>query len=309
MARSLRVSQTRPEASGLSTENRLIRTLDRSITGRLRKSLLSDPFAMAALVFLVLIGVAALMAPQIAPHDPYEVNLMRRLSPIGTPGHLLGTDELGRDIASRLLWGGRISLPVAIIPTVVALVVGTAVGLASGYVGGSPDQVIMRVLDVVMAFPYILLAIGIAAVLGPGIFNAILAVTVIGIPVIARLMRSTVLSLREQEFVLAATASGATTSRILFRHILPNSVSILIVYGSLGAGAKVIASASLGFLGLGVEPPQADWGSMLAAGRVHLLVAPHAATVPGLLIFAFALAFNVLGEAFRDALDPRMPTS
>jgi peptide/nickel transport system permease protein len=256
---------------------------------------------------LLLVTAGAVLAPRVAPYDPYDVDQTLRLHPIGTPGHLLGTDELGRDVFSRLLWGGRTSLPLAVIPTVIALGLGAVLGLTAGFAGGWVDHIVMRILDVVLAFPYILLAIGIAAVLGPGVFNAILAVTVIGIPVIARLTRANVLSLREQEFVLSAIACGATTSRILFRCIFPNCVSILVVYGTLGAGAKVIASASLGFLGLGIQPPQPDWGTMLAAGRLHLLVAPHVTTIPGLVIFAVALAFNVLGEAVRDALDPRMP--
>jgi peptide/nickel transport system permease protein len=185
------------------------------------------------------------------------------------------------------------------------MLIGAGLGLTTGYFGGWFDHLVMRVLDIILAFPYILLAIGIASALGPGLNNAILAMTVIAIPVFARLMRAAVLSLREQEFVAAAKCMGASPLRILVHHIVPNTVSVFIVYGTLQTGSMIIASASLSFLGLGVQPPVADWGGMLAAGRGSLIVAPHVATIPGLMVFAVTLAFNVLGEALRDALDPR----
>lgn len=292
----------RPRIAGTPPARRLA---GRRLGGRLRQRLVADPLTLGALLFLVSVTLGALLAPVLAPHDPYAVNNAIRLSPPGTAGYLLGTDEIGRDILSRLLWGGRVSLRVAIVPVAIALAVGSGLGLVAGYFGGWADHVVMRGLDVVLAFPYILLAIGIATVLGPGITNAILAVTVITIPVFARLMRATVLSLREQEFVLFARAVGASTPRILLRHVLPNSVSVLIVYATVQTGSMVIASASLSFLGLGVQPPEADWGAMLAAGRTSLTIAPHVATIPGLVIFVVALAFNLVGEALRDALDPR----
>ena len=281
------------------------RFMDRTLRRRLKKRVVSDPFAFAALILLVVVSLGAIFAPLVAPYDPYKVNNAIRLKPPGTPGYILGTDEIGRDILSRLLWGGRVSLRVAIMAVVIALVVGVGLGLIAGFFGGVVDHLIMRMLDVVLAFPYILLAIGIATVLGPGITNAILAITVITIPVFARLMRATAMSIREQDFVQAARALGASTPRILIRHVLPNTVSVLIVYATLETGRMVIAAASLSFLGLGIQPPEADWGAMLATGRASLTIAPHVATIPGMVIFAVTLAFNLVGEALRDALDPR----
>jgi peptide/nickel transport system permease protein len=281
------------------------RLAERTLKGEVKKRLFGDPITLSAVILLALVTLGACFAPFVAPHDPYAVNNAIRLSAPGTPGYILGTDEIGRDIFSRLLWGGRVSLWVAIMAVVIALVAGSGLGLLAGYFGGWLDHIIMRVLDVVLAFPYILLAIGIATVLGPGINNAILAITVITIPVFARLMRATALSVREQDFIIAARALGASAPRILFRHVLPNTVSVLIVYSTLETGRMVIAAASLSFLGLGIQPPEADWGAMLASGRASLTIAPHVATIPGLVIFVVTLAFNIVGEALRDALDPR----
>ena len=272
---------------------------------QLWRRLSRDPFAATAVVILLIVVVAALAAPWLAPHDPDNVDNAIRLSRPGTAGYLLGTDEIGRDILSRLMWGGRISLQVAIIPTLFALCVGTIIGVAAGYFGGMVDHVISRGIDVVMAFPYILLAIAIAAALGPGLLNSMLAITAIAIPVFARLVRATVLSLREAEFVQAARSLGASNWFIIRKHILPNSISVLIVYDTLQTGFMIIASAGLSFLGLGVQPPTADWGAMLAAGRTNIAAAPHVATIPGLVIFVVTLAINVVGEALRDVLDPR----
>jgi peptide/nickel transport system permease protein len=255
---------------------------------------------------MAVVVCASVAAPLIAPADPYAINNAVRLAPPGTNGFLLGSDELGRDILSRLLWGGRVSLAVAVTPIVFALVLGSVLGLVSGYLGGRLDGLIMRSLDVLLSFPYILLAIAIAATLGPGLGNAMFALTVVVVPVFARLMRATVLSLRQQEFVTAARAIGASTPRIMWRHVFPNTVSILIVYGTLQTGTMVIAAASLSFLGIGIQQPEADWGGMLAAGRVYLREAPHVATIPGVVIFLMTLALNVAGEALRDRLDPRM---
>jgi peptide/nickel transport system permease protein len=268
--------------------------------------LFADPFALLAAVVLILVACASLAAPLITPADPYAVNNAVRLSAPGENGFPLGSDELGRDILSRLLWGGRVSLAIALIPTAISLVIGSALGLIAGYFGGPLDEVIMRVMDVLLAFPYILLAIAIAAALGPGLWNAMFALSVVSVPIFARLMRATVLSIREQEFVTAVRAVGASTPRILWRHVVPNTISLLIVYGTLQTGARVIAAASLSFLGIGVQQPDADWGGMLAAGRMYLREAPHVATIPGLLLFVVTIAFNVGGEALRDRLDPRM---
>lgn len=276
----------------------------RSSTARLRRRVATDPLAAASAVVLLLVTVAAVLAPLIAPHDPDVIDNSARLAGPGWD-HLLGTDQLGRDILSRLIWGGRVSLVAAVVPATVALVAGSALGILAGYAGGWVDTVVMRTVDTLMSFPYILLAMGIAAALGPGLFNAMLAVTVVTIPIFARLIRAAVLSIKQSEFILAAHGLGAGGWTTVWRHVVPNTLSIMVVYGTLQTGRMVIAAASLSFLGLGVQPPTADWGAMLASGQGFLRVAPHVSTVPGLTIFAVTLAFNVLGEAVRDALDPR----
>ena len=268
--------------------------------------LLADPFALVAVSVLVIVFAASLAAPLLARADPYAIDNAVRLSAPGENGFLLGSDELGRDILSRLLWGGRVSLLIAILPTLASLIIGSFLGLIAGFFRGPLDSVVMRVMDVLLAFPYILLAIAIAAALGPGLWNAMFALSVVSVPVFARLMRATVLSIRQQEFVTAARAIGANAPRILWRHVVPNTVSLLIVYGTLQTGARVIAAASLSFLGIGVQQPDPDWGGMLAAGRIYLREAPHVATIPGLLVFVVSMAFNIAGEALRDRLDPRM---
>jgi peptide/nickel transport system permease protein len=276
----------------------------RSATARLRRRIARDPLAAGSAAVLLLVTVAAVLAPVLAPYDPDVVdNSVRLAGP--NRDHLMGTDQLGRDILSRLIWGGRVSLITAVVPATVALVAGSVLGILAGYVGGWVDTALMRVVDTLMSFPYILLAMGIAAALGPGLFNAMLAVTVVTIPIFARLIRAAVLSIKESEFILAAQGLGASGWTTVWRHVVPNTLSIMVVYGTLQTGRMVIAAASLSFLGLGVQPPAADWGAMLASGQASLRVAPHVSTVPGLTIFVVTLAFNVLGEAVRDALDPR----
>lgn len=265
-----------------------------------------DRFALFGLLLVLLAIFSAIFAPYIAPHDPYRVSSTTRLLPPGTPGHVLGTDDIGRDILSRLFWGGRISLWVAFFPVLISGVIGLTLGLISGYHGGLIDQVLMRILDIVLAFPSILLAIGIAAALGPGLRNVIMAVVVVSIPVFSRLVRGLTLSVREREYVEAARCLGASQSRIILLHVLPNVLPPVIVYSTLETGRVVIFAAGLSFLGLGVQPPAADWGAMLAAGRQVLAVAPHVATVPGVLIFLVTLGFNLFGDGLRDALDPRL---
>jgi ABC-type dipeptide/oligopeptide/nickel transport system permease subunit len=276
----------------------------RSAAVRLRRRIRTDPLTAGSAAVLVLVTVAAVLAPLLAPHDPNAVdNTVRLVGP--SRDHLMGTDQLGRDILSRLIWGGRVSLVTAVVPATVALVAGSVLGILAGYVGGWVDTAVMRVVDTLMSFPYILLAMGIAAALGPGLFNAMLAVTVVTVPIFARLIRAAVLSIKESEFILAARGLGVSGWATVWRHVVPNTLSIMVVYGTLQTGRMVIAAASLSFLGLGVQPPTADWGAMLASGQAFLRVAPHVSTIPGLTIFAVTLAFNVLGEAVRDALDPR----
>ncbi len=270
------------------------------------RSLRRDRFAMIGLLVVVLAVLSAIFAPYLAPHDPYRVSSTARLLPPGSPGHVLGTDDIGRDILSRLLWGGRISLWVAFFPVLISGSIGLVLGLISGYFGGWIDQMLMRILDVVLAFPSILLAIGIAAALGPGLGNVIMAIVVVSIPIFSRLVRGLTLSIREREYVEAARCIGASSARVVLLHVLPNVLPPVIVYVTLETGRVVIFAAGLSFLGLGVQPPAADWGAMLAAGRQVLAVAPHVATVPGVLIFLVTLGFNVFGDGLRDALDPRL---
>jgi len=265
-----------------------------------------DRFALLGLLVVGLAILSAVFAPYLAPHDPYRVSSTNRLLPPGTRGHVLGTDEIGRDIASRLLWGGRISLWVAFFPVLISGVTGLALGLIAGYHRGWIDQTLMRTLDIVLAFPSILLAIGIAAALGPGLGNVVMAIVVVSIPIFSRLVRGLTLSIREREYVEAARCLGASHARIVLQHILPNVLPPVIVYATLETGRVVIFAAGLSFLGLGVQPPAADWGAMLAAGRQVLAVAPHVATVPGVLIVLVTLGFNLFGDGLRDALDPRL---
>jgi peptide/nickel transport system permease protein len=265
-----------------------------------------DRFAVLGLLVVLLAIASAILAPHLAPHDPYRVSAATRLLPPGSPGHILGTDDIGRDILSRLLYGGRISLWVAFFPVLISGTIGLALGLTSGYYGGWVDQTMMRILDVVLAFPSILLAIGIAAALGPGMRNVIMAIVVVSIPIFARLVRGLVLSIREREYVEAARCLGAGNARIALLHVLPNILPPVIVYATLETGRVVIFAAGLSFLGLGVQPPTADWGAMLSAGRQVLAVAPHVATVPGIMIFIVTLGFNLFGDGLRDALDPRL---
>jgi peptide/nickel transport system permease protein len=257
-----------------------------------------------AVVLLLTLALVVVGAPITAPRDPLRQESSMRLSPPLTPGYPLGADGLGRDILSRLIWGGQISLVVGVVPVVLAALAGITIGTLGGFYGGRLDNVLMRCLDVIFAFPAILLALAIVATLGPSIFNAMLAITVVAIPSFARLIRASVLTLKEQAFVEAARALGAGGGRIVLRHIWPNSLSTVVVYGTLEVGKTVVFAAGLSFLGLGVQPPTPEWGAMLADGRQVLAVAPHVSTVPGLLIFLVTVGLNIVGDALRDALDP-----
>ena len=260
--------------------------------------------AWAALAVVGLVVVAALGAPWLAPYSPTDMHDDLLAPP--SARHLFGTDDLGRDVLSRVIHGASVSVLVGVISMGTAAVVGVPLGLLSGYRGGLADTVIMRVLDGLMAFPAILLAIAIMAVLGPSLQNAMLAIGVIYIPPFARIVRASVLSLREREFVDAARGLGAGPLRIVGRHVLPNCLSPVIVQASLGMGYAILVEAALSFLGLGVQPPQASWGSMLAEGRGFLDRAPWFATFPGLAIFVTVLGLNFVGDRLREALDPRL---
>jgi peptide/nickel transport system permease protein len=296
------ITSTRPQPR----EAALSLVPGRSPTRDALRRLARDYMALAGIAFLLLVILVSILAPVLAPRDPIETNLSQRLAPIGAPGYPLGADDLGRDILSRLIWGGRISLLVGFSAVMVAMTLGIIIGLLSGYFGRWVDSVFMRLIDILMAFPAILLAITIVASLGPGLRNAMLAVAVVGIPYYARIVRGSVLSLREQEFVQAARVIGAPDVRIIFRHVLPNTMAPLIVAATLDVGWMIMAAAGLSFLGLGAQPPTAEWGVMLSTGRQFIRNAPHLSILPGLAIFLVVLALNFLGDGLRDALDPRM---
>jgi peptide/nickel transport system permease protein len=256
----------------------------------------------AAIVILTVVG--ALAAPWIVPYDPSSQQLSLRLER-PTLEHPFGLDELGRDILSRVLAGARISLLVGVTVVGISTIIGICLGAIAGYFGGWLDDVISRGIDVLLAFPGILLAIALVAVLGPSLTNVVLALTVIGWVSYARLVRGQVLRAREFEFVQAARALGAGTTRILFRHVVPTTLPAVMVQATLGMAGAILAEAALSFLGLGVQPPTPSWGTMLNGGRLHLLDAPHLTIFPGAAIAVLVLGFNFLGDGLRDMLDPK----
>jgi peptide/nickel transport system permease protein len=260
---------------------------------------------LAGLAILALFLLAGLFAPMLAPYDPYEIDLEASLRGPGG-GHWLGRDELGRDLLSRIIYGARLSLVIGVIAVAIGATVGVPVGALSGYLGGRVDLFTQRAIDVMLAFPGILLAIVLVAILGVGLVQVMVAVGIVSIPVYARLVRGQVLSLREQEFVDAARALGATNTRIVWRHVLPNTLAVIIVQSTLQVASAILSAAALGFLGLGAQPPAAEWGSMLSNARQYIRLAPHSVTFPGLAIMLTVLGFNLVGDAIRDALDPRM---
>jgi peptide/nickel transport system permease protein len=262
--------------------------------------------ALLGLALVAIVALAAVGAPLVAPHDPDAIDTARRLARPLSPGHLLGTDEFGRDLSSRLLHGARISLLVGLAATGLAALAGSVCGLVAGFVGRWADQAVMRAIDTLMAFPYFLLAIAIIAALGPGLVNGMVAVAVVNIPFYGRIVRATVLTVKQTEYVEAARALGGSETRLALTHVLRNCTAPLIVAITLNVGGMITALAGLSFLGLGVQPPTSDWGSMLASSRQYVNVAPHVAAFPGLAIFLTVLGFNLLGDGLRDALDPRL---
>lgn len=261
--------------------------------------------ARAGLFIIVLFGIIAVFAPKIAPYGYDDENLVGRLK-APSAEHWLGTDALGRDVYSRVLYGARISMMIGFVAVAGALSTGALLGVTAGYVGGRTDGVIMRVMDVMLAFPAIILAIGIVAMRGPGLNNTILAVSVVSIPIYARVARASTLSIKEFEYVAAAEALGARSWRVLTRTILPNAASPLVVQGTLGIATAILDAAALGFLGLGAQPPSPEWGAMIADSYSYLLTAFWAALAPGVAIAAVVLGFNLAGDGLHDALDPRL---
>jgi peptide/nickel transport system permease protein len=262
--------------------------------------------AVVGLAVIVASILAAVLAPVLSPHDPVQSNPAGRLAPPGTPGRVLGADHLGRDVLSRVLHGGRVSLVMGLAPVTGAAVLALALGLVAGYFEGLAGLVIMRTLDVSFAFPSIFLAIAITGALGPGLINVLIALTIVLVPPIARVARTSVMEVKHQEYIEAARASGARDARIIGFYVLPNVLAPVIVYCTLLVALVVVIASGLSFLGLGVQPPTPDWGRMIAEGREVLVIAPHVAALPGLMLLIFSLAFNFLGDGLRDALDPRL---
>jgi ABC-type dipeptide/oligopeptide/nickel transport system permease subunit len=261
--------------------------------------------ALVGLVLVVVLALSALLAPWLAPYDPARQSLIEKRARPGAK-YVLGADEFGRDILSRVIYGSRVALLVGVLSATIAVVGGLVLGMMAGFSGGWLDSLMMRGIEILLAFPYLLLALAIVAALGPGSLNTTIAVGIWGIPAVTRIVRGSVLALRETEYVGAARALGAPMWALLSRHILPNILPSLIVYASLFMANAILLEAALSFLGLGVQPPTASWGLMVSTGRDVLLVAPHVATVPGLAIMLAVLAFNLVGDGLRDALDPRL---
>jgi peptide/nickel transport system permease protein len=270
----------------------------------LRRRLARRPFAIAGFVVALTFALVAVFAPWVAPYSPSEVDFTAILAQPSRE-HLLGTDELGRDILSRIIWGARASMQAGVLATLLAMVIATPIGLVAGYYRGWIDPVISRLTDVLLAFPFLILAVGLAVILGPSLLNATIALGVAAVPGLIRVARGETLALREEDYVRAAVANGAGDARIIFRHIVPNMASTLLVQATVTIPAAIIGEAVLSFLGLGVQPPTPSWGVMLADAQSYLSQAPRLAVYPGLAIFFCSLSFNLLGDGLRDILDPR----
>ncbi|NCB62124.1 MAG: ABC transporter permease [Clostridia bacterium] len=273
----------------------------KEVWNRFRKNRLAFMGMILIIIMIVMVALAGVITPYHYDAQNYSEVL---LSP--SLQHLCGTDNLGRDIFSRILYGGRVSLTIGIISVGIGLLCGGTVGAIAGYYGGRIDNVLMRFIDILMAIPSIILAISICAALGPGLTNTMIAVGVSTIPNYARILRSSILSIKQQEYVEAARAIGANNGRIITKHIVPNSLSSLIVQASMNVGRAIISAASMSFIGLGIQPPNPEWGAMLSAGRTFFRDYPHMVLFPGLAIFLAVLSMNLIGDGLRDALDPRL---
>lgn len=269
------------------------------------KRLRRDPVTIGCALVLLLMLLAILFAHVIAPYDPYQGGMLRRLRPVGTPGHLLGTDELGRDMVTRLLFGGRLSWFMGITPVILAFLIGTTLGVIAGYAGGGVNMLIMRTTDVFYAFPSVLLAIAISGALGAGIANAILSLTLVFVPPVIRVAESVTTGVRTLDFVDAARASGANAFTIIRVHILGNVLGPIFVYATGLVSVSMILASGLSFLGLGVTPPEPEWGLMLNTLRTAIYVNPQVAMLPGACIFATSICFNLLSDGLRQAMDVR----
>jgi peptide/nickel transport system permease protein len=273
-----------------------------NVFARLRR----DPITIVCAGIVLLIVLAAIFAPWIAPHDPYKTSMLKRLAPVGTPGFILGTDELGRDLLTRLIYGGRVSMFTAMAPVFLALTIGGTLGIVAGFVGGRVNMIIMRTTDVFYAFPSILLAIAISGALGGGILNAVISLTLIFVPPICRVAETVTTQVRNLDFVAAARATPASTFRILRVHVLGNVLGPILIYASSLVSVSIIIASGLSFLGLGVTPPEADWGLMLNTLRQSIYVAPLNAALPGVMIFVTGMCFNLMSDGLRTAMDVKL---
>ena len=269
------------------------------------RTLSSNALAMVGLAIIVVLVLMAIFAPLIATHAPNAQDLAGRLRPPGWQGHILGTDELGRDIFSRIVYGARVTLYIVALVAVTAPVFGLIVGTVAGTLGGWTDRILMRITDIFLAFPRLILALAFVAALGPGIVNAVLAIALTAWPAYARVARAETLTVRRSDYIAAARLQGASTLRIITGHIMPMCLSSVVVRVTLDMAGIILTAAGLGFLGLGAQPPLAEWGAMISTGRQYLLSHWWVATVPGIAILLVSLGFNLLGDALRDVLDPR----
>ncbi|MEQ6377557.1 ABC transporter permease [Bacillaceae bacterium S4-13-56] len=268
--------------------------------------ILKSKTSMVGLFIILVLIIVAIFAPLIATHDPIDGQDILNRYQKPSAEHYLGTDELGRDIFSRIVYGTRISIQIGLIAVGISMIIGVILGGVAGYFGRWIDMIIMRFVDILMAFPSILLAIAMVTILGKGLTNAMIAIGIVGVPHFARIVRSTVISIKETEYIESARAIGAKSHRILFRHVLPNCMAPIIVQATLSIGTAILDAAGLSFLGLGAQPPIPEWGAMLVDARSALQYAPWVVTFPGIAIFLFVLGFNLFGDGLRDALDPRL---
>lgn len=271
----------------------------------LAKTLLKNKMSLVGGSIVLFYIILAALAPVIAPYDPYEIDLVNKLQPPSAE-HIMGTDDKGRDIFSRILYGSQLSLAVGFVSVFIGALFGIILGIVSGYYGGWVDTIIMRFIDVLLAFPGLLLALAIVSALGPSLINVMIAVGVFSVPTFARIVRGSTLSVKKMEYIDAIKVLGASDAKIIFVHILPNIMSPIIVQGTLRLATSILSVAGLSFLGMGAQPPTPEWGAMLSDGRDFLFTAPHIALFPGIAIALIVLGFNLFGDGLRDALDPRM---
>lgn len=287
-------------------EQAVVEVVNEEIRPGFLKKLMRNKLALMGLLIVSIVIIVAIFAPFIATHNPDAIDTISAFKQIGQDGHILGTDNYGRDLFSRIVYGARISMIVSLSAVLVGGVIGTILGLIAGYFGGIVDDILMRIMDGFSAFPFILLAILLMTVLEQGLVNVIIAIGVGNIPGFTRIVRGQVLNVKEEEYIEVQRSLGASNSRIMFHHILPNSMGPLVVHGTMGVAGAIISEASLSFLGLGIQPPTASWGSILNDGRNFLFMNPEIATISGMAILITVLGINILGDGIRDALDPKL---